>query len=142
MIFQALKEDEGKKKLKVAAIIAGILFLVAAVGGGLAYQNSQAEAEKKLAADRAAAQAEMEKRERDMKRLEAMLADAESMGEAQKAALQAELEKAKKAAAEAAVAGGAKKTTGASTYRPGKPKPRPAAAKPACPPGDPMCGGL
>lgn len=140
----ALKQDEGKKKLKMAVIATVSILVLGGIGGVMAYNSSIEQAEKEKAALQAERQAQIEEAEKNMRRLEAMLKDAESMGASQKEALQAELLKAQQEA-EAAKSDDGKKgspvRSGGGGPRPAK-TPAPKSGGSSCPPGDPMCGGL
>jgi colicin import membrane protein len=106
----ALKQDQGKKKLKMAVIATVSVLVLGGIGGVMAYNSSVKQAEMEKAALQAERQVQIEEAEKNMRRLEAMLKDAESMGASQKEALQAELLKAQQEA-EAAKSDDGKKGT-------------------------------
>lgn len=134
----ALTQDKHKKRLQIMVGVIGGVLLLGGVGGFMVYQQSQAEHERRAAAE-LAQRKEMEEKLERMKRefenatrkeqeLARSLASAKD--EAERVRLQAELESAKKAtnAAQGAIRGGG---GGAKA---------PKAGGPACNPNDPLCG--
>jgi len=139
----ALKQDVGKKKLRMAVIGTGAALVLVAVGGFVIYRNNAAESERQLVALQAQLQAAQDEAEKRVRQAEEQLKNNASMSEAQKSALQAELEAAKRDAlknqAELDKTGGGKASRGGGGSRPAATK-KPSG--PACDPNDPMCGGL
>ena len=134
----ALKQDKHKKNLQIAVgVIAGVL-LLGGVGGVMLYQQTQAEHERRAAAELAQRKEMEEKIARMQREFEAAAKKeqeltrslASAKDDAERARLQAELEKAQKAtsAAKGAIRGGG-----------GGAKPAKAGGK-SCDPNDPLCG--
>jgi colicin import membrane protein len=136
----AIKEDEGKKKLR-NMLIGGAIFavLVIGIGGFFAYKNQQ-QAE----ADKQAQAAQLREAQEELKRKTAAFEEAQKKADSIKSQLdaaqsEAERERLKAALADAQrVADSAKKSVGGGGPAP-KAGDAPAAPKKKCTPGDPLC---
>jgi colicin import membrane protein len=147
-----LKQDQSKKKLKVAVGSAVALLVIALVGGGFTVMRTAQEREKQAALrleaemreKKAGEEAERARKEADenLKRLmgeiDKLKGDLENASDAEKEAIQAELDKKLATAGKRpnSSTGGSKPSSGGAS-KPAKPsKPKPACD---CPPGDPLC---